>query len=87
MGGIVYWSIEVINLINEFRCYEAKIEEVKKPAVAGSQTQDTSGLSLQCSATEPQQPAALATQARGVLGSTPGDCQLVYFPLFSPHNI
>ena len=27
-----------------------------KPAVAGSQTQDTSGLSRQCSATEPQQP-------------------------------
>ena len=29
---------------------------MKKPAVAGSQTQDTSGLSRQCSATEPQQP-------------------------------
>ena len=28
----------------------------KKLAVAGSQTQDTSGLSRQCSATEPQQP-------------------------------
>ena len=28
----------------------------KKPAFAGSQTQDTSGLSRQCSATEPQQP-------------------------------
>ena len=33
-----------------------KIEEVKRPAIAGSQTQDTSGLSHQCSATEPQQP-------------------------------
>ena len=44
--------------INEFRCYEAKIEESEKgrPAVAGSRTQDTSGLSRQCSATEPQQP-------------------------------
>ena len=42
--------------INEFRCYEVKIEESEKPAVAGSRTQDTSGLSRQCSATEPQQP-------------------------------
>ena len=43
--------------INEFRCYEAKIEESeKKPAVTGNRTQDTSGLSRQCSATEPQQP-------------------------------
>ena len=30
---------------------------------------------------------ALAAQARGVLGSTPGDCRLFPFPLFSPHNI
>ena len=30
---------------------------------------------------------ALATQARGVLGSTPGGCQPFHFPLFSPHNI
>ena len=29
---------------------------MKRPTVAGSQTQDTSGLSCQCSATEPQQP-------------------------------
>ena len=29
---------------------------MKKPAVTGSRTQDTSGLSRQCSATEPQQP-------------------------------
>ena len=35
-------------------CYEAKIE--KRLAVTGSQTQDTSGLNHQCSATEPQQP-------------------------------
>ena len=42
--------------INEFRCYEVKIEESEKPAAAGSRTQDTSGLSCQCSATEPQQP-------------------------------
>ena len=33
-----------------------KLRKVKKPAVAGSRTQDTSGLSRQCSATEPQQP-------------------------------
>ena len=30
---------------------------------------------------------ALAAQARGVLGSTPGDFQLFHFPLFSPHNL
>ena len=42
--------------INEFRCYEAKIEESKKPAATGSRTQDTSGLSRQCSDTEPRQP-------------------------------
>ena len=30
---------------------------------------------------------ALATQARGVLGLTPGGCQPFHFPLFSPHNI
>ena len=30
---------------------------------------------------------ALAAQARGVLGSTPGDCRLFHFPLFSPHFI
>ena len=41
--------------VNEFRCYEAKIEEVKGPAVAGSRIQDTSGFSRQCSATEPRQ--------------------------------
>ena len=32
-----------------------KIEEVKRPAVARSRTQDISGFSRQCSATEPQQ--------------------------------
>ena len=43
--------------INEIRCYEAQIEESeKRPAAAGSRTQDTSGLSRQCSATEPRQP-------------------------------
>ena len=30
---------------------------------------------------------ALAAQARGVLGSTPSDCRLFHFSLFSPHNI
>ena len=38
--------------INEFRCYRGK---VKGPAADRSQTQDTSGLSCQCSATEPWQ--------------------------------
>ena len=37
---------------NELRCYEAKIEESEKAAAARSRTQDTSGLSHQCSATE-----------------------------------
>ena len=30
---------------------------------------------------------ALAAQARGVLGSLPGDCCPFHFPLFSPHDI
>ena len=30
---------------------------------------------------------ALAAQARGVLGLTPGDCQPFHFPPFLPHNI
>ena len=38
--------------INKFK---VKIEEVKKQADAGSQTQDTSGLSHQCSAIELRQ--------------------------------
>ena len=43
--------------INEVRCYEAQIEESeKRPAAARSRTQDTSGLSRQCSGTEPRQP-------------------------------
>ena len=33
-----------------------KWRKVKKPAAIGSRNQDTSGLSYQCSATEPQQP-------------------------------
>ena len=37
------------------RCYEVKIMG-KRPAVAGSWTQDTSGLICQCSASEPRQP-------------------------------
>ena len=41
-----------LEIINEFRWYEVKIES-EKP---GSQTQDTSALSSQCSAHEPQQP-------------------------------
>ena len=38
------------------RCYEAKLRKVKRPPVAESRTQDTSGLSCKCSATEPRQP-------------------------------
>ena len=86
--------------INEFRCYEAKIEECEK---AGSHREsnpghlwleDTSGLSCQysggCPAVVRQSwlsGRVLAAQARGVLGLTPGDCWLFHFPLFSPHNI
>ena len=36
----------------EFRCYEAKIKESERLTFAGSPTEDTSGLSCQCSATE-----------------------------------
>ena len=43
--------------IKEFRRYEVKIEESEKsPAATGGQTQDTSDLSRQCSATELWQP-------------------------------
>ena len=42
--------------INEFRGYEAKIEESKRLAVTRSWTEDTSGLSCQCSATDLRQP-------------------------------
>ena len=41
-------------LIKEFWCYDTK--EEKRLAFAGSWTQDTSGLSCQCSATEPREP-------------------------------
>ena len=50
------WSAQsILPQIKEFRCYEAKIEESEKADVAESRTQDTSGLSCQCSATESQQ--------------------------------
>ena len=71
--------------INIFRCYEAKIErKAKRPAVAGSRTQDTSGLSCQCSATEPQQlddhqPLILYMYCKGgteCLSRTPGNHSL-----------
>ena len=39
----------------EKRCYETKIGKVKRLAAAGNRTQDTSGLSHQCSVTEPRQ--------------------------------
>ena len=34
-------SIVRVHVINEFKCYEVKIEESEKLAVARSQTQDT----------------------------------------------
>ena len=37
------------------RCYETKIGKVKRLGAARNRTQDTSGLSHQCSVTEPQQ--------------------------------
>ena len=58
----------------------------------GSRTQDTSGLSRQCSATEPQQPDNHQPSQSSVCTT---ECPsrmhtwqpLFYFPLFSPHNI
>ena len=41
--------------INEFKCYEAKIEESEKPVLPVVKPR-TPGSSRQCSATEPQQP-------------------------------
>ena len=52
----VFTLLGVACLMLKFRCYEAKIEKVKRPEVAGSWTQDTSGLSRQSSGTEPRQP-------------------------------
>ena len=48
------WAFKLAPQLTGFRCYKAKIEEVKKPAVARSRTQDTSGLSRQCSTMDNQ---------------------------------
>ena len=41
-------DVGFVTPIKEVRCYEAQIEESeKRPAAAGSRTQDTSGLSRQ----------------------------------------
>ena len=63
--------------IKEFRCYEAKIEESEKASSRRLVVVWLSWLSGR----------VLVAQARGVLGSTPGDCRPFHFPLFSPHNV
>ena len=50
-----YIMLKVSYLKLEINVMRQKYRKVKRPAVTGSQTQDTSGLSCQCSATEPQQ--------------------------------
>ena len=69
---------------------------MKRPAVIGSQTQDTSVLSRQCSATEarqlnhhqPSQFSVLLLNASvahlAEHWRTPSNCRPFYFPLFSP---
>ena len=74
--------------MNEFRCFDAKIEESeKKPAVAGSRTQDTSGLSRQCSATEPQQPDNWWLKPEVSWVRLAVTASFFHFPLFSHQNI
>ena len=53
---------------------------MKRLTVAGNRTQDTSGLSHQCSATEPQQPDNHQQGSVLYVG-------LFLFPLFLPHNV
>ena len=72
--------------VKEFRCYVAKIEQVKRLAVAWSRTQDTS-------ATEPQQPDNLyMCSGRACTGGSSQRCSgfnsrwLPAFPLFSHLN-
>ena len=56
-NSVMFRASRLMLEIKEFRCYEAKIEESeKRPVATGSQTQDTSDLSRQCSATELRQP-------------------------------
>ena len=75
---------------------------MKRPAAAGSQTQDTSGLSAVTEAFSTTcaghvedcdgwclsgcRGRAMVAQARSVLGLTPSSRQPFDFPLFSPHN-
>ena len=56
--------------INEFRCYEAKIEKVKMPAVAGSRTRDTFGLSHSFYQEEPMLSGLLTLNAQSILPHT-----------------
>ena len=84
--------------INEFRCYEAEIEESEKASSHWESTQNTSSLSCQCSATEPQQPdncqppqssihtaQVLLNASLTYLPAT--QYVLFHFPLFSPNTI
>ena len=54
-------------------------------AAAGSRTQDTSGLSHQCVATEPQQLGNHQPSQSSIY--TAQVVLFFHFPLFSPHNI
>ena len=77
-----------VKVINEFRCYEVKIEESEK---AGSRRESNPGhLWLEPPVRVGGRPAVVA-QWQSTGGSSqrcPGfDCRLFHFPLFSPHNI
>ena len=71
------WDSYLLLEIKEFGSYEAKIEESEKSIHRGLWGLVVVRLSWLIG-------RALAAQVRGVLGSTPGDCQLFHFPLFSP---
>ena len=101
--GILYVQINNLLLrassltleINEFRCYEVKIEGSER------HIEDCEGWWLSCCCERKVKyimgivvvwlswlsGRALLAQARGVLGLTLSDRWLFHFPLFSPHNI
>ena len=66
---------------------------MKRPAAAGSQTQDTSVHIEDCegcwlsSCRSSCSGRALAAKARGVLGLSPGSCRSFHFFLFLSHKI
>ena len=81
-----YIMLKVSYLKLEINVMRQKYRKVKRPAVTGSQTQDTSGLSCQCSATELRQPDNHQPLQSSICAAQVA-AGLFHFPLFLPHNI